>query len=116
MIEFFRAGGFNMFILAAVGGVLVATAIKFARNANAQRLSLIRALTVAMVFVTLTGFASGLAATAKWVVKHEPPDPLVALLQGFAESTANLLLGGFLLGITWILVAVGIRRMPEDPS
>jgi hypothetical protein len=116
MIEFFRAGGFNMFVLAAVGAVMVATAIRFARNADAQRLSLIRALTVAMVFATLTGFAASLAATAKWVVKHEPEDPLPYLLQGFAESTANLLLGGFLLGITWILVAVGIRRMPKDPS
>jgi hypothetical protein len=116
MIEFFRAGGFNMFVLAAVGAVLVATAIRFARNADAQRLSLIRALTVAMVFATLTGFAAGLAATAKWVVQHEPDDPLPYLLQGFAESTANVLLGGFLLVIAWILVAVGIRRMPKDPS
>lgn len=116
MIEFFRAGGFNMFILAAVGGVMIATAIKFARNADAQRLSLIRALTAAMVFATVTGFAASLAATAKWVVRHEPKDPVPYLLQGFAESTANVLLGGFLLGVTWILVAVGIRRMPKDPS
>ena len=116
MIEFFRAGGFNMFVLAAVGAVMVATAIRFARNADAQRLSLIRALTVAMVFATLTGFAASLAATAMWVVKHEPEDPLPYLLQGFAESTANVLLGGFLLVIAWILVAVGIRRMPKDPS
>jgi hypothetical protein len=116
MIDFFRAGGFTMFVLAAFGIVLLPTAVKFARNADAQRLSLIRALTWALVFAALVGFAAGLASTAMYVVRNEPPDPLPALLMGFAESTTNLILGGGIAVITWTLVAVGVRRMPSDHS
>jgi hypothetical protein len=43
-------------------------------------------------------------------------EPLPYLLIGFAESTANLVLGGGIAVITWILVAVGVRRMPQDNS
>jgi hypothetical protein len=116
MIDFFRRGGFNMFVLAALGLVVLWTAVKFARNADAQRLSLIRALTWAMVLASLVGFMAGLASTAMYVVRTEPADPVPVLLTGFAESTTNLLLGGGLLVITWILVAVGVRRMPPDHS
>jgi len=118
MITFFRAGGFNMWILAGLGIALVWNAIRFARNANAQRLSVIRALTWALVFSSLAGFFSGLGATAVHASPlHEqhPEIPLVELLLGgFAESTANLTLGGGLGVITWILVSVGLRRMPGD--
>jgi hypothetical protein len=43
-----------------------------------------------------------------------PADPLPVLLTGFAEACANLILGGGVLVVTWILVAVGVRRMPAD--
>ena len=36
------------------------------------------------------------------------------LLGGFAESCSNLILGGGIAVITWILVALGVRRMPKD--
>src|SRR5262245_455064 len=116
MLGFFRAGGFNMWVLLAVGIAIVATAVRFARNADAQRLSLIRALTWMLLFATVTGFVAGLAATAKHTLELEPADPVPYLLGGFAESCANLLLGGGIGFITWLLVAVGVRRMPRDPA
>jgi hypothetical protein len=116
MLGFFRAGGFNMWVLAVLGIAILVFAAKFARNADAQRLSLIRALTWALVFSSINGFVAGLAVTAKHVIEWEPADPLPYLLGGFSESCANLLLGGGLLSITWTLVAVGVRRMPRDPE
>ena len=114
MFDFFRAGGFSMWAIAALGVVLLVTAIKFARNADPHRLSILRALTVSLVFSSRAGFTAGLATTAMYVVRHEPADPLPYLLMGFAESTTNLLLGGGIATVTWILVAVGVRRMPHD--
>src|SRR5437660_139237 len=116
MLEFFRAGGFNMIPLTVLGIALVVTAIKFARNADPQRLSLIRALTTTIVFCTIIGVAAGLASTAHFVVEHDEvlKDPLPYLLQGFAETMTNVILGGAFTVITWILVAVGVRRMPES--
>jgi len=113
LIDAFRAGGFNMFILLAIGIVMVGTAVKFARNADPTRLSLIRSLTIAQVACTITGFMLGLGATAMYVVRHETDDPMRDLLMGFAESISNIGLGGLSLVLTWILVAVGIRRMPS---
>lgn len=113
MIDAFRAGGFNMFVLLAIAIVMVGTAVKFARNADPTRLSLIRSLTIAQVFCTITGFTLGLAATAMYVVRNEPEDRVLSLLTGFAESCSNIGLGGLSLVLTWILVAVGIRRMPS---
>jgi ABC-type Fe3+ transport system permease subunit len=118
MLDFFRAGGFNMFILTALGIAILIPAVKFARNADPQRLSLIRALTTAIVFCTVVGVASGLAATCHYVVNvpEAQKEPLPYLLQGFAETMTNAMLGGGIVVITWILVAFGVRRMPADPS
>jgi hypothetical protein len=97
---------------------MIATAVRFARNADPHRLSILRALTWALVFATLIGFVTGLVTTCKHVVADPEmsKDPLPYLLTGFAESCANLILGGAIAVVTWILVAVGVRRMPQDPS
>src|SRR3954470_16377470 len=88
MLDFFRAGGFSMIPLTVVGLALVVTAIKFARNADPQRLSLIRALTVTIAFITIIGTAAGLASTAHFVAEQDDAlkTPLPYLLQGFAET------------------------------
>jgi hypothetical protein len=114
---FIRAGGFNMFVLVALGLFAIPTAVGFARNADPHRLSLLRALTRALVFSAVIGFVSGLAVTALRVA-HDPEamkQALAILLVGFAESCANLILGGGIAAIVWILIAVGVRRMPHDP-
>ena len=118
MLEFFRAGGFNMVVLAALGIAILIPAVKFARNADPQRLSLVRALTSAIVFCTIVGVASGLASTCHYVVTEPEAikDPLPYLLQGVAETLTNVILGGGILVVSWLLVAFGVRRMPRDPS
>ena len=116
MLDFFRAGGFNMFVLLVLGAVMIATAIRFARNADPHRLSILRALTWALTFASLTGFVAGLVATCKFVINDPDAakEPLPYLLMGFSESCSNLILGGAIAVITWTLVAVGVRRMPHD--
>lgn len=113
---FIRAGGFSMFLLLAIGGVMIATAVRFARNADPHRLSVIRTLGWGLLAASLTGWISGLASTCRYVV-NDPEAikaPLPYLLTGFAESCANLVLGGGIATVTWILVGVGVRRMPHD--
>ncbi len=117
-MQFLRSGGFNMVILAALAVVMLATAVRFARNADPHRLAILRSLTWALVFATLTGFVAGLVATCRFVVTDPEAirDPLPYLLTGFSESCANLILGGGIAVVTWILVAIGVRRMPGDPA
>jgi hypothetical protein len=118
MINFFIAGGFNMLVLAALGIAILIPAVNFARNADPQRLSLIRALTTAIVFCTVAGVAAGLAATCHFVATspEAAKEPLPFLLQGFAETLTNAILGSGILVLAWIFVAFGVRRMPKDPS
>lgn len=111
MVDFFRAGGFNMYVLAVLGIVQLIVAGKFARNASPQRLSLVRALTWAIAFSSVVGMVSGFAVTLKGVGSMPVLDPQILCL-GFAESLTNPILGFGIISIAWILVAVGVRRMP----
>jgi hypothetical protein len=116
MFGFMHAGGFNMWALVALALPTLWTAVRFARNADPHRLSILRALTLALVFVAVTGWVSNLVATCRFVIGDPDAlkEPVSYLLGGFAEACANLILGGGILAVTWILVAVGVRRMPAD--
>jgi hypothetical protein len=118
MVRFILAGGFGMFLLLAIGLPMIVVAARFAWNANAQRLSLIRALTIALAFATLAGVTSDLMSVAKHVAGNEDwlKEPLPYLLEGFGESMTPAILAGSLASIAWILVAFGVRRMPRDPN
>jgi hypothetical protein len=114
MIDFFQAGGYTMFVVLVVGAVMVIAAARFARAANPQGLALVRALTWALVFAAISGIAANLMTVCHAV--NDNPEwaktPLPILLEGFAESITPAILGGAIASIAWILVAVGVRRMP----
>jgi hypothetical protein len=88
MLGFMRAGGFNMLVLVALALPALWTAIRFARNADPHRLSIVRALTLALAFASITGWVSNLVATARFVIGDAEAlrDPVPVLLTGFAEG------------------------------
>lgn len=118
MLRWMQSGGMAMWFTAAVGAAVLWNAVQFARGADLHRLSVVRALSRVTVVASSTGFVAGLAATCRYVLAN--PDaqaaPLPALLAGFAESCANLLLAGGVLVATWAIVAVGVRRLPAEPA
>jgi len=118
MLGFLHNGGMGMWFVGAIGLVMAWTALQFARGADPHRLSILRALTLAIVFAALTGFVTGLISTCRFVLADPEARaaPLAPLLQGFAEACTNLVLGGALAVISWVLVALGVRRMPHDPA
>ena len=118
MLGFMHRGGPGMWFVAAIGVAMAWTALRFARGADPHRLSILRALTLAILVASFVAFVGGLVSTCRYVLADPArlAAPLAPLLQGFAESCANLVLGGALTVISWILVAVGVRRMPQDPS
>jgi hypothetical protein len=118
MLGLIHSGGYNMWVLAAIGLVMVGTAIQFARSADPHRLSIVRALTVAIVVASIAGFIAGLIKTggAVGTTPHELDERLPAMIHGFVESCSNLVFGGAFVVITWVLIAIGVRRMPHDPA
>lgn len=89
--------------------------MKFARNASPQGLSMIRALTMAVLFAAIGGVITNLAAVARHVPNNPElwKEPLANILWGINESMASAILGFPLITIAWILVAFGVRRMPS---
>jgi hypothetical protein len=116
MVDFFRAGGWMMFVVLATALPLLVTAAKFARNASPHRLSLIRALTMATVFASIGGTVTNLSSVFRHVVEiPELHKELVDnMLWGFYEALGPVILGFPLAAMAWILVAFGVRRMPAE--
>lgn len=116
MVDFLIAGGWMMFVILAVAIPLLVTAAKFARNASPHGLSLVRALTTAVVFASIAGVVADLALVARKVVTVPElrKDLVDNLLMGFNEALAPAVLGFTIVTLAWILVAFGVRRMPKE--
>ena len=114
MLTFFRAGGFSMWTVLAFGIAAIGIAVGFARQPDARRLALVRALTWVEVFAMLAGVATN-AMVILYRAAREP-DPTFLLLQGFAEAITPLVLGGTLLMVAWLAVAIGVRRRLDDDA
>ncbi|MEP6863720.1 MAG: hypothetical protein ABJE66_24045 [Deltaproteobacteria bacterium] len=116
MLQFFINGGWMMFVVLATAIPMLVIAVKFARDATPHRLSLIRALTTAVVFASLAGTVTDLASVARNIVQipefHK--DLVDNLLLGINESLGPVILGFPLITLAWILVAFGVRRMPAE--
>lgn len=119
MLEFMRAGGYAMWIILLFGGIAMTASVIFALRPDESRLGFIRGMSTATVFATLSGVASGLAATfhrtASTEEWHQYPDIVLAPMIGISESLANAILGFSMLGIVWFIVAIGLRRLATAP-
>lgn len=119
MLTYIQAGGWSMLIVIAFGLALLVTSTRFFFQARPERLAMIRALSVAMVFWILGGVAFNVT-TVLWTVAAQP-DPAGGLrvdwlIQGLGEAITPAGLGFPALGVTWLLVAVGVRRAHDLPG
>ena len=116
MVKMFVAGGYAMWMIAILGVACLITAVRFAMRGEPRLLGVMRALSWAVVFSTLSGISSDLTATFLHVARDPDwsKEPLLPLLMGFGESLTPATLGFSLLAICWIIVAVGVRRSKGD--
>ena len=104
--------------VAIVGLAALATAIRFVVRPTEHGLAVIRPLSVATTFATLGAFLHGLVTALINLVDRleQVPDAAATakawtvFLAGLAEATIPLILAFALLAVTWLLVAVGLRR------
>jgi hypothetical protein len=114
MLGFMRSGGYGMWFLLAMSLVLLYQSGRFAWRATPQRLSIIRALTLAQAFAAITAFVGNVIAVSHFCRANPDECGLSAIVEGLGESIAPLSLGGGLLTLAWILVAIGVGRMPRE--
>jgi hypothetical protein len=65
-------------------------------------------------FASLAGFIAGVAVSLSACARlpeSEAESWHLYFMQGFAESSSNLILGASLLALTWFVIAIGLRRL-----
>jgi hypothetical protein len=104
--------------VAIVGLASLAAAIQFAIRPSERGLAIVRPLSATTTFASLTAFLLGITNALVGVIRRleQAADPAATakawqvFLAGLAEATVPLVLAFALLAVTWLLVAVGLRR------
>jgi len=110
-------GPFFWFVV-LIGLATLAAAVTFAFRPEERRLAIVRPLGAATTFSSLAAFllgvANGLVALNRALELAADPAASARawrmFISGLAESPAPLVLAFALLAVTWLLVAVGLRR------
>lgn len=113
MLQLMREGGFPMVFVLVLGLVTLVAAVRFATAPDPRRVGAVAALSVSTLAVSLVGLAAALAAVGHHLAQNDAAaEPLLRMvLQGLAEAMSPLILGGSVLTATWIVMAVGYRRL-----
>ncbi|MCA9596624.1 MAG: hypothetical protein KC776_25080 [Myxococcales bacterium] len=115
MMSFMREGGVGMWFVLALGLLSLAAAVRFAMAPDEKRVATVRSLTWATLFNTVGAIIAGFAAVgshvpanAEWAMS---PKIHLIVMVGISEALANGILGFALLSLTWLVMAVGHRRL-----
>lgn len=118
MVRYLQAGGYTTWVLIILGVIMLIAAVRFLLAASPRRLAFLRAISVAYVLITLGGTATNFSSVFYTVVKARPegkPLDLDMLLWGFGEALTPVGMGFSILGLVWLLIAIGVRRA-HDPE
>jgi hypothetical protein len=110
MATFFIEGGWGMFPVLVMGLVLVWAAVRYAMDSEPVRLRFIAALGLALTITMLHATWTCLAAVFHFLEKVPDAGFRTTLMTGLLESTRPVTLGGALLSLALVLVAVGAYR------
>lgn len=118
MMDFMRAGGMAMWFVLLFGGISLGAAIRFAFGPDPRRVDAVRSLTWATLFSTCTSVVAGFAAVGSKVPARpewaNSPKIHLIVMEGISESLAGGVLGFSLLTLTWLVMAVGHRRLARE--
>jgi hypothetical protein len=114
MLTFFRDGGIASWWVLLFGGTSLIGAVLFARRPDEARLGFLRAMSWTLLSSMFCGFIAGVAKCFDGCARL-PPEMrdrlLIFLLKGTSEAAAVLILGFMFLTLTWLIIAIGLRRL-----
>jgi len=113
MVQFFQEGGWGMYPVTAFGLVMILAAARFAFDGEMLRLRFVGALGVVLTVAMIHAMLADVAAVFSYVsdATRVPDSELVrTICLGFMESTRPGALGGAMLVLALVLVAVGMSR------
>lgn len=113
MLYFFQEGGWGMFPVLAFGLVLLATAARYAWDSEPVRLRFAIAMSAVLVVTMTHAMLTDVAAVFSYVsdpANVSDADLTRTVFTGLMESTRPGALGGAMLSLALVLVAVGVYR------
>ena len=113
MLQFWIEGGWGMFPVTAFGVVMILAAGRFAFDGEMLRLRFVGAMGAVLLAAVLHAMLTDVAAVFSYVQDPErvADDQLARIVfTGLMESTRPGALGGALLVVALVLVAVGVSR------
>lgn len=112
MIEFFRDGGWSMFVIVGFGFLTLASAAFYAARPSGAVDGFLKWMSRAVLWSTLAGLASDLGTTCHYTARIEDAGERArATLQGVSESMSPPIMGFAFLAVAAFLAAIGRRRM-----
>jgi hypothetical protein len=110
--------GWGFWMYLAVSLAALAMAVRFAARPTERGLSILRPMCAAAAFATVASFCLGmtnglmaLSSALRHTTDAVAMVPIwLTAIRGVAEALMGLVLGSTLLTVSWLLVAVGLRR------
>lgn len=114
MLEFYISGGFPMHIISLLGLLCIGSAIFFVRSPSTDAVPRIISMSVALAVTAFAGILAALTMTFRFAASNEKmtdSELLRIVLQGISESLSPGIWGGTMLVVTYMLMALGFRRL-----
>jgi hypothetical protein len=112
MIEFFKDGGWSMFVILLFGAITMATAAFHAAKPDVRHEGFLKWMSRAVLWSTLAGVSSDLGTTFAFTCHIENDSERArTTLEGMAESMSPLVMGFVMLAIAAFLASIGRRRL-----
>lgn len=113
MMELWREGGTGMYAVLVFGLITLAASGRFAMRTERKTRNFVDAMYKVVLFSSLTGLLTNLAATFHYLATRElaPGTLATTLCQGLQESLAPAIMGSAFLALTFLFVAIGQRRL-----
>jgi hypothetical protein len=105
-------GFIHLGLILIIALVTLGTAISFVVRPGERKLSILRTLSSATLFFVAGNAFAGVGATMLHAaeINAAAGEPTRTIAAGLAEATVPAILGFTFLGLSWLLVAVGLRR------
>jgi hypothetical protein len=111
MIEFFKDGGWSMFVILLFGFVLLAASAFFAARPDGKHEGFLKWMSRALLWSTLTGVASDVGTVFHFTCHiQDDGERTRTIVEGLAESMSPPVMGFAFLTLAAFLAAIGRRR------
>ena len=110
MFDMLRGASIFALLCLAVPIVPLVMGVVYAVRPTEARLAVMRPLSLAAMFASLSGAALGIINLLRFAATRDVPLSSPTALLGLAESAVTLFAGFGCLTVTWLCVALGLRR------